>query len=69
MENRHIHYNAALDYVEKKAKEGAVVLLRPSKNLEVSRTEKNPQKIQSLYELGRKDCLENLEKIKNFFSL
>lgn len=68
MENRHVHYNNALDIIERKAKNNEIILLRPSRNLGVSRTEKNPEKIQSLYELGRQDALENLEKIKNFFN-
>ena len=64
MEERHLVYNATLQKIEDEEKNGSIVVLRPSENLSVSRTEKDAKKIQALYDLGRNDSLLQLEKIK-----
>jgi len=51
-------YNESLDLVEKEAERGNVILIRPSKDLKVKRTESNIAKIERLYELGREDAAQ-----------
>lgn len=65
---RHEMYNNELDYVEKCQQEGNIFVLRPSKNLNIKRTEKDKNKLKSLYELGKSDALNKLEKIKKFIN-
>jgi predicted patatin/cPLA2 family phospholipase len=48
-------YNRSLAFVEEEAAAGRAVLIRPSADLEVSRTEKDMDKLIRLYELGLKD--------------
>lgn len=67
LNSRHIVYNQQLEKIIQEEKKGTVIVLRPSKDLGVSRTETNPSKIQSLYDLGRTDALSIIEKIKSFF--
>jgi predicted patatin/cPLA2 family phospholipase len=45
-----------LDLVEKEAEKGNVILIRPSKDLKVKRTESDVPKIERLYELGKEDA-------------
>jgi predicted patatin/cPLA2 family phospholipase len=49
-------YNESLDLVEKEAEKGNVILIRPSKDLKVKRTESDVPKIERLYELGKEDA-------------
>jgi predicted patatin/cPLA2 family phospholipase len=55
MENFVAEYNRSLCFVEEEASAGRVLLIRPSMDLKVSRTEKNTGKLIRLYELGLKD--------------
>jgi predicted patatin/cPLA2 family phospholipase len=50
-------YNENLEFTEQEAKKGNVILLRPSKDLNVKRTDGDLVKLERLYELGRKDAL------------
>ncbi|MCK9171168.1 MAG: patatin family protein [Treponema sp.] len=68
METRHICYNKELENAERQAADGAILLIRPSEHLKVSRTEKDPEKIRGLYNLGRKDTLAQLEEVRHFLS-
>lgn len=63
---RHVIYNQTLDTIEQKRKTGEIFVIQPSVELGVSRVESDPQKIQDLYELGRKDALEKLSALKDF---
>ena len=49
-------YNESLDFVEQEAKTGNIILIRPSKDLKVKRTESDVSKIERLYELGKEDA-------------
>ena len=49
-------YNESQDFVEQETKKGNVILIRPSKDLGVGRTEKSVEKLERLYELGREDA-------------
>lgn len=65
---RHIMYNNELDYVAQCEKEGHTYVLRPSVDLHIKRTENNPERLQAMYDLGRKDALTHLTEIKDFFA-
>ena len=44
------------------------MVLRPSRLIEVSRLEKDPEKLKALYQLGREDAMKNLDQIHVFLS-
>ena len=44
------------------------MVLRPSRLIEVSRLEKDPEKLKALYQLGREDAMKNLNQIHAFLS-
>lgn len=54
--NRHIRYNKNLDTLEALEKEGKVFVIRPSNPVTISRVEKNPIKLQALYDEGYEDA-------------
>lgn len=45
-------YNAQLDFLERMEEEGRVTCIRPLKPMEVDRIEKNPEKLERLYQEG-----------------
>ena len=41
-------------------------MIRPSKLVKIKRIEKNSDKLQEMYDLGKNDTLKLLDKIKKF---
>lgn len=67
MSNRHILYNGQIEYTEQAEKEGKAFIIRPKRKLPIGRLEKNPETLKKVYDLGRQEALENLDKIKEYF--
>ena len=55
-----------MDLIEKLESENKIVVLRPSKFINVKRVEKDTTKLQSIYDLGVYDCTESLDKIREY---
>ncbi len=68
MANRHLMYNGQAEYVSKREKTGEILVLRPEKKLDLFRTEKNPDKLQAAYDIGRETALSRLAEIKEFLN-
>ncbi len=66
MADRAVMYNSQLDEVERLQKAGEIFVLCPSSPITISRTERDPEKLQQVYDLGRKDALNHLETMKRF---
>ena len=41
-------------------------MLRPSEKIKMQRVEKNLKKLQAIYDVGVKDCNNNLSRIKEY---
>ena len=52
---RYAMYNQQVENVIKLAEEGDIFVIRPSVDLKIKRIEKDPNKLQAMYELGMKD--------------
>ena len=63
-----IKYNETLNLIKKYEKEGRILVLRPSEKIKMRRVEKNLNKLQAIYDVGVKDCNNNLEKIKEYIA-
>lgn len=66
MLKRYKNYNETLDYIDHLENIGQVVVIRPSKELEVDRLEKDPQKLQRLLQQGYEDTKRTYERIIEF---
>lgn len=66
IENRHIIYNQTTDYCFKQESKGNAFLFYPSKPLDVSAMERNPDKLQAAYDEGTQCALSNLDALKKF---
>ncbi len=66
MSRRHEVYNDTLKYIDKLVEEGDTLVVRPSRLVDISRTETDENKLREMYELGRNDANNSLEAIKHF---
>ena len=66
IKNRHIMYNQELDEIEAMQNQGEVFVIRPSKLIKISHTEKNKLILREVYELGRKDAYTALPELRKF---
>lgn len=64
LENRHIVYNETLNRIEQLEREGKVFVIRPSKPIACAMIEKDPNHLQEIYDIGRRDALHYLEDLK-----
>lgn len=69
LENRHRVYNETLAYISGKEKAGKLLVIRPDSRLQISRVEKDPEKLQAVYDIGRQTAENRLEEIKEFLNM
>ncbi|MDY5908088.1 MAG: patatin family protein [Bullifex sp.] len=65
---RHEVYNSQTERLKTLEKEGRVFVLRPASPLEIGKTEKDPSRLQAVYDEGRSLALEKLDEIKAYIS-
>lgn len=58
MRERHLTYNATVQFIEEKQKKGELFVIRPKHKSEVGRIEKDREKMKALYEEGYRDAQE-----------
>ena len=66
MTTRHTQYNASLDYIARKEAAGQLLVIRPGEKLPISRTEKDPEKLRQVYEIGRRTAEARMAEIRVF---
>lgn len=66
MANRHLEYNATLDHIAEQERLGKLLVIRPEKALPLHRTEKDPEKLRRVYQIGRQAALSRLAEIQAF---
>jgi len=64
----YVKYNETLKLIKQYENDGRILVLRPSEKIKMRRVEKNLNKLQTIYDVGVKDCNENLPKIKEYIS-
>lgn len=52
---RHTLYNKSVELLKEWEAEGKAFVIRPSETIDIGRIEKKPEKLQSVYDLGRSD--------------
>ena len=64
--NRYLEYNNTLEKIFDLENKKEIFVLRPSKDLHIKRIEKDAQKLQDIYDLGKNDCINNIKKLKEY---
>ena len=54
LKTRHEWYNGTLEYIDARVSDGAAFLLAPERTLEISRICHDPERMQAVYEVGRR---------------
>ena len=65
---RYIRYNETMDMIEQLEKEGKIFVFRPSRKVKMGRIEKDPDKLQEMYDLGVSDCHDLVDKLREFLN-
>ena len=66
MAHRHEVYNASTAYVRAEEAAGRAFVLAPDAPLPIKRTEKDPEKLRVVYEMGRRSMEKNLDAMMEF---
>lgn len=66
MMTRSAEYNRETDLCRDLEKAGEAFIIRPSRPILLSRYEKDPEKLKSIYEMGVCDCFEKLSELRSF---
>ena len=69
IEDRYKVYNQTLDYIEEAENEGRFFVIRPQKPVKIKRIERNPIKLQELYEAGYNDAKANYEELSRWLKM
>ncbi|MBE7048950.1 MAG: patatin family protein [Ruminococcaceae bacterium] len=63
LQTRHIHYNKTIAYIKEQEKKNAVFVIRPPEPLGLGAAEKNPNKLEAAYQIGRQTATELLPSL------
>ena len=66
MRNRYMEYNQTVDKIIEMEEKGEIFVIRPSKPITVKTIERDPNHLQDVYDLGVKDCKEQIESLKQY---
>lgn len=66
MMNRHNEYNECVEYIRKLEKENKIFVIRPSKNLDIDLIERNPDKLEKVYQIGINDMKKQIDDLKKY---
>lgn len=69
MKERHIRYNEQTKLVEQREMEGKAYVIRPDEPLDIGKMEKDPVELERVYQLGRMQGINHLERIKKFLEI
>lgn len=68
LKHRHELYNKSVEMLREWEKQGKAFVIRPSQPLEISRIEKDEEKLQAVYNTGIKDGTAALSKLQKYLS-
>ena len=68
MAGRHIVYNRQLEQIRERERAGCALVIRPPEDLKIGRTEKNPDELERVYQIGRRAALDRLDKVREFLA-
>lgn len=63
---RHLVYNRSIEKLQELEAKGEVFVFRPSRPMKIGKIEKNPKRLQKVYELGLLDGREQMNKLKEY---
>lgn len=68
MAGRHKTYNRQMEEIDEKERRGEILVLRPPQSLGIRRTERNPEKLERVYQIGRSEARKALPALRAFLA-
>lgn len=66
MSVRHERYNKQMEKIDAEEEKGEILVIRPPESLGVRRAENNPNELERVYQIGRREAYKRLEEIRVF---
>ena len=66
MARRHEMYNRQMDELDRMEAEKRAMIIRPPEDLRIGHTEKNPEELERVYRIGRKEAEHRLPEIRSW---
>ena len=63
---RHIVYNTQMEEIDRKEERGEAMVIRPPEALGIGRTEKDPDELERVYQMGRDEAVRRLAELRLF---
>lgn len=67
--NRYAEYNQCLEKIIEMENRGEIFVIRPSRTVMVKHIERDPVKLQAIYDLGASDCTDQMEGLKKYLAI
>lgn len=68
LSQRYLDYNRKVEEVIRASENGEIFVIRPSQSLPVKRLEKDPAKLQAIYDLGIHDAQQSMADLKAYLA-
>lgn len=68
VQERYKNYNASIEKIIELEQQGKIIVIRPSVALPMKRIEKDPVKVQAMYDLGVSDAINQLPSLLKFIN-
>lgn len=65
---RYLNYNDKIEEIIRLEQEGKIFVIRPTTTIPIKRLEREPEKLQEMYDLGMKDCTDRMDELKRYIS-
>lgn len=65
---RHERYNRQMAEIKRREKEGLSFVIRPPEVLGISRTERHPDELERVYQIGRAEAEKALSRLQRFLN-
>jgi len=69
MGHRHEMYNRQMDELDRMEAENAALVIRPPEDLRIGHTEKNPDELERVYQIGRQEAGKRLSEIRQWLEI
>ena len=66
MEHRYEMYNRQMEELDRMEAEETVLIIRPPEDLKIGHTEKNPEELERVYQIGRRETMCRLAEIQSW---
>nr|WP_193781200.1 patatin family protein [Planococcus antarcticus] len=66
MENRHLYYNETMEFIEQLENQGLAMVIRPIDLYKIKGIERDPMKLETLYNQGYRDVTARFDELLDF---